>query len=162
MRGPPSRTQGGPEEGTHFSPGGSSHRTPGLGHWRLCSCSSRCPLSGLSAGRGNGPRHLHKSQWCLLVSSGGHLPETRSLGALGSLKLQGKGKAMRSLESTLHLWGGDGAAEPEGRPQSGVQLLSSFGPLSYPSTPYSTKVNIPRQRQSPQGGGIQGDSQFSR
>lgn len=99
------RTQGDPEGCTHFSPGVSSHRTPGLGRWRLCSCSSRCPSPGLSAGRGNGTCHLHKPQWCLLVSSRGHLPGTRSLRVLGFLKLQGQMKEVRRPESIPGLWG---------------------------------------------------------
>lgn len=75
---------------THGPPGGSSCRTHGQGYWTLCSCISHCPSSGLSAGRGNGTHHLHKSQRRLLVSSQGCLPGTRSLQAWVSLKLQGR------------------------------------------------------------------------
>lgn len=90
--------------GTYFSPGGSRHRMPGLGRWRLYSCSCRRPSPGLSAGRGNGICRLHRPQRCLLVSSRGHLPGTRSPRALGSLKLQGQVKDVRLLESTGGPW----------------------------------------------------------
>jgi hypothetical protein len=55
----------------------------------LCSCTSHCLSSGLSAGTGDGIHHLHKPQWCLPVSSRGCLPGTSPRQALVYLKLQG-------------------------------------------------------------------------
>ena len=117
--GPLRENPGLPEARTHVSPGGSSHRTPGLGHWRPCSCSSHCPWPVLLAGRGNGIRLLHKSQPCLLVSSQGHLPGTRSGQALGSLKLQGEVKDVRLPETALCLRGRRYAG-PKGEARAGV------------------------------------------
>lgn len=115
----PTENPGWREERTHVSPGGSNCRTPGLGHWRLCSCSSHRPWPALSAGRGSGIRLRHKPQPRLLVSSRGHLPGARSLQALGSLKLQGQVKDMRPRECTV-LWGRRGAG-PEGEACSGLR-----------------------------------------
>lgn len=149
----PQGTRGDLEECTHFSPGGSSHRTPGLGHWWLCSCSSRCPWPGLSGDRGNGLPQLHKPRWCLLFSSRGHRPGTRSLQASGFLKLQGQVKDGRPPRARCTC----GA-------QVGVERLSRRAePSPVCSRPPASTCfltpppHILRRRQGPWGGGLQGD-----